>query len=534
MKKTLALLILMAPFLLLFGCGGGGGSAPTASSGGSTGGVGDVGTGGTANLGTFTFYVPDEVTSNALVDLTGEVSNGVRVAVRKYETTYRNIIIPVCSDAVPQLCDTTAPDYPPTADDPRCTECFTPGTTCVTNTYHTEQTIIQVCLDQVPQLCDTTAPDYPPTAADPRCTPCSPAGATCVTNTQYRPLGDDTWRCVQVTEGPEPVCVDVDEGPDLTRPINTLTYKGINDTLLNSSGGGPVSVMIPASTGPDDLYIFDAVRYVAGDLLWASGTPLTATTPETHCSFIGKLTENADCRAASTPYACCTGNGTGTCDTDLVECAFFPLPVSAGKDAIVAADLHLGRHYWQGQDTLGTNNDDCTSGTDTPNVGDTPAPYACCTGAGTGTCEADDSPDLYVVSGPNPDLTAVSGSPVVLSFPTEIRSGLTYTVGNNRDMGDIFRDNWYVRTREATTAETASMNAWVFVSDSSDRGTAAGIGALTLTAPVTADAGDTTVFHFGHFFFGPDMLERGETYNDWLFVTSQADPLTPMGSVVLP
>ncbi|MFC1843298.1 hypothetical protein ACFLZ5_00730 [Thermodesulfobacteriota bacterium] len=490
MKKALLLLMLL-PALALFGCGGGGGGDVAGTPGGGyTDGISDSGGVDTsaANVGTFPLYALDESgTNSALLDFGNPItySTGVRTVVRKYTTTYPNIIINVCSDEVPALCSTTTGDFPTSAADPRCTECLTLGTECLENPYYTApQTTDVVCSWNVPEFCDV---NDPPSPTDWRCTGCTgpEVPGTCETNPFYGLQLDPESYCINVTSGTAPECVNVDTGvEDTSRPSNTLTYKKVEDTMLNATGGGTVTIGIPASQAADDLYIVDAVRYVAGDLLLVDAqNDAIAHTPLTSCAIIGEVD---------------TVSG--------LTCGFFPLDVTGVTlEEMVDADLHIARDYWQGQDNNGTPTDD-----------------------------TDDLTELFINSGDNnPNLAAVLADPVVLSLPDgDVWSGLNYTVANIRlPNSDVLRNNWSVR-QEINTDLTR--DAVVFVSGGADTGISAGTGDLTLTAPETFDVADDVLYHFGHFYLSPGMLISGESYLDWTYVTNYAGVLNPMGSLPIP
>jgi len=311
-----------------------------------------------------------------------------------------------------------------------------------------------VCSWTVFENCDSDG--LIPNDTDWRCNLCGtvagPIG-TCFTNGFYTTVDNDIADCINVPTGEE-TCTHVYQ----------TTYKQIVDAKMGALGGGSIELAIPASNGDEDLYTIDVVRYVAGDLLLA-GT----TTP---CDVIGEI----DAGSGST-------------------CTFYPLDVAtATLEDIVAADLHISRDYWQGQQNTVYGG----------------------------------IADIHIVSGPNGDVSLSAIDAAVLSLPGgDVYSGTTYQVANNRNGGDILRDNWYVR-QEVTTA--ATLGASVFVSGGADAGTAAGTGALTLMAPATTDLGDVVIYHYGHFFLSSEMLKSGESYNDWTYVTNGNDVLVPMGT----
>src|SRR5580698_3817578 len=108
-----------------------------------------------------------------------------------------------------------------------------------------------------------------------------------------------------------------------------------------------------------------ALLFFWSNCAWATATYVATATNSvsgtTNTLTCNLPTNGGNCTGSGTPFACCTGSGTGTCAPTQGELVLF----------------HLGFYGSATARTSVFKNSSCT-GSGTPN--------ACCTGSGTGTC----------------------------------------------------------------------------------------------------------------------------------------------------
>lgn len=207
-------------------------------------------------------------------------------------------------------------------------------------------------------------------------------------------------------------------GP-LAAPLTTLTFDSDTDlTTLVYAGGFPGSGFI--KSGPLVAYEFDncvplnqgvcnraqTVVDCCNDLSdpnqWNNPNFCNATTPTIPCpgGFDSECPArtNANCTAAGQPYACCTGAGTGSCDSTGCTGPGTPFACCTGAGTGNCEAIQLG----------------CTG---------VSQPFPCCTGPGTGTCPPRGGSCNVKCPG-NPPVCAVN-----FAGPTDIYNYSLTTVG---------------------------------------------------------------------------------------------------------
>ena len=206
---------------------------------------------------------------------------------------------------------------------------------------------------------------------------------------------------------------------------------------------------------------------------------------------------NGECTAAGTPYYCCTGSGTGNCqnshqcqgmginsqaDSDIGGSwtrsmlgfgpnAKSPYPTSAGAT--------IGQFKLHTDGGPNTNNECTGSG----------APFACCTGSGTGTC-ADFKVHSALTNPPTLDFTGLNAGPVKVpaTYPAQvtpqiqIRTDATCTGLTNGVLGEFCIDPAHKLWRCDPDAGPGTSN---HVCDTANDWIGATVGPTVETAEIT-------------------------------------------------
>jgi|GEM_PF-6066608 len=314
MKKTLLLLV---PFLFMFGCSSGGIDGPSRPGDDSSGIPGGGSPG--ANLASITIsFPPTQGAQNALIDTGTFDPNTARIVVRKLEDV--------------------GYDYQPTRT---------------------------VCTWEIPQYCDISDPANP---VDFECIACAIPSATCILNASYAAEGSPDSECFTLPDG-DPVHV----------PVWQTTYKKIVDGILYTATTSEITITVPPSAADTELYTLEVFTYIAGNYLEGQTPcdiqeatcefiPVTSCPdPTGPCPTVPTLVA-ADLhiladywegdKSGETQFM--IDPGPNTVNITLIPLATLSLPaeVNAGHDYDVAANMAGAlRTNWYVRQTVGTGMD---------------------------------------------------------------------------------------------------------------------------------------------------------------------------------